>query len=45
MGVMQIFGAYAGSTIAIKKGARVIRPLMVVMSVAIAVKLLADAWA
>lgn len=45
MGVMQIFGAYAGSTIAIKKGARVIRPLMAAMSVAIAVKLLADAWA
>lgn len=43
MGVMQIFGAYAGSTIAIKNGAKVIRPVIAVMSVAIAVKLLLDA--
>ncbi len=43
MAITQVFGAYVGSTIAIKKGALVIKPLIVLSSVAIALKLLFDA--
>lgn len=42
MGVGQFVGAQAGSRLAMAKGAKVIRPLLVVTSVGMALKLLAD---
>lgn len=42
MGVGQFLGAQAGSRLAMKNGAKIIRPLLVVTCIALAVKLLAD---
>jgi uncharacterized membrane protein YfcA len=42
MGLGQFLGAQAGSRLAMKSGARVIRPLLVVVSLVLALKLLAD---
>ncbi|AZO46634.1 MAG: hypothetical protein EOS58_17450 [Mesorhizobium sp.] len=42
MGVAQFFGARLGASLAIRIGARLIKPLLVVVCVALAVKLLAD---
>jgi uncharacterized membrane protein YfcA len=42
MGVGQFLGAQAGSRLAMKNGARIIRPLLVVTCVALTIKLLAD---
>ncbi|CUH51410.1 TSUP family transporter [Shimia sp. R11_0] len=42
MGVMQVLGARLGAKMAMAKGARLIRPLLVVTSVALALKLLWD---
>jgi uncharacterized membrane protein YfcA len=42
MGAGQFLGAQAGSHLAMKNGARIIRPLLVVTCIALAVKLLAD---
>ncbi|WP_101760319.1 TSUP family transporter [Oceanicoccus sp. KOV_DT_Chl] len=42
MAVAQMIGAYFGSNLAIKKGAAVIKPLLVFTTMAIAVKLLLD---
>jgi uncharacterized membrane protein YfcA len=42
MGVGQFLGAQAGSRLAMRSGARLIRPLLVVACVALAIRLLAD---
>lgn len=42
MGVAQVAGAYAGSHVAIRNGARIIRPLLVFVCLAMAAKLLFD---
>lgn len=42
MGVGQFLGAQTGSRLAMKSGARIIRPLLVVTCIALAIKLLAD---
>lgn len=42
MALAQIVGAYFGSNLAMKKGAVVIRPLLVVTTIGIAIKLLVD---
>ena len=42
MGAMQIVGAWAGARLAMRVGARLIKPLLVVMCVALALRLLAD---
>ncbi|MEH6558730.1 MAG: TSUP family transporter [Oceanicoccus sp.] len=42
MALAQIVGAYFGSNLAMKKGAAVIRPLLVVTTIGIAIKLLVD---
>ncbi len=42
MGVGQFFGAQLGSRVAIKKGAIIIKPMLVIMCIAMAVKLLLD---
>jgi uncharacterized membrane protein YfcA len=42
MGVAQILGARVGAGLAVRKGARIIKPLLVVTCVALAVRLLAD---
>lgn len=42
MGVGQFLGAQAGSRLAMRSGARVIRPLLVVACIALAIRLLAD---
>jgi hypothetical protein len=42
MGVGQFLGAQAGSRLAMKNGAKIIRPLLVVTCIALAIKLLAD---
>ena len=44
MGVMQILGARLGAKVAMAKGARLIRPLLVLTSVALALKLLWEVW-
>ena len=42
MGVGQFIGAQVGSRLAMKNGARIIRPLLVVACIALAIRLLAD---
>lgn len=42
MGVGQFLGAQAGSRLAMRSGARIIRPLLVIACVALAIRLLAD---
>jgi uncharacterized membrane protein YfcA len=42
MGIGQFLGAQVGSRVAMKSGARIIRPLLVVACIALATKLLAD---
>ena len=42
MGVGQFLGAQAGSRLAMKNGAKIIRPLLVVTCIARAIRLLAD---
>lgn len=42
MGAAQIAGAYAGSTMASRIGARLIKPMLVIASTAMALKLIAD---
>ena len=42
MGAGQFLGAHLGSRYAMKKGARIIKPLLVIVSVALAIRLLAD---
>ncbi len=42
MGVAQVIGAQAGAHMAMKNGVRIIRPLLVLVCCAVAVKLLAD---
>jgi uncharacterized protein len=42
MGIGQFLGAQAGSRLAMKNGAKIIRPLLVITCIALAVKLLAD---
>lgn len=42
MGVGQFLGAQAGSRLAMKNGAKIIRPLLVVTCIGLAIKLLAD---
>ena len=42
MGVAQFLGARAGAHLAIRNGARLIKPLLVIVCVALAIKLLAD---
>lgn len=42
MGAGQFLGAQLGSRYAMKKGARIIKPLLVIVSVALAIRLLAD---
>jgi len=42
MGVAQFLGARTGACLAIRNGARLIKPLLVVVCVALAAKLLAD---
>ena len=42
MGAGQVLGAQLGSRYAMKKGAKIIKPLLVVVSLALAVRLLAD---
>jgi hypothetical protein len=44
MGATQFAGAQVGSRLAVRVGARVIRPLLVVTSVALALRLLWQAW-
>lgn len=45
MGVAQAAGAHLGARLAVRVGARVIRPLLVVTSLALAARLLWQAWA
>jgi hypothetical protein len=42
MGVGQMIGAWLGSQLAIKHGGKVIRPLLVISSVSLSIKLLLD---
>ena len=42
MGVMQLLGARLGSALAMRIGARLIKPLLIVISVALAIRLLLD---
>jgi len=42
MGVVQFIGARVGAGLAMKKGARLIKPLLVITCVALAVRLLLD---
>ena len=42
MGVGQFAGAQVGSRFAMKNGARIIKPLLVITCIALAIKLLAD---
>jgi uncharacterized membrane protein YfcA len=42
MGVGQFFGAQAGSRLAMRNGAKIIKPLLVVVCIAFAIKLIAD---
>ena len=42
MGVCQFFGARVGATLAMKNGARLIKPLLVVTCVVLAIKLILD---
>ena len=42
MGAGQFLGAQAGSRVAMKSGAKIIKPLLVVTSVALAIRLMAD---
>ena len=42
MGVMQFIGARVGANLAMKKGARIIKPLLIVACVGLAIKLLMD---
>lgn len=42
MGVGQFLGAQTGSRFAMRQGARIIKPLLVVTCVALAIRLLAD---
>lgn len=42
MGVCQFLGAQLGSRLAMRIGAKLIKPLLVIVCVALAVKLLAD---
>lgn len=42
MGAGQFLGAQAGSRVAMKNGARIIKPLLVVTSIALAIRLMAD---
>ena len=44
MGVAQFAGAQVGSRLAVRIGARMIRPLLVIVSVALALRLLWQAW-
>ena len=44
MGAAQFAGAQVGSRLAVRVGARMIRPLLVVVSVALALRLLWQAW-
>ena len=45
MGLAQVAGAQVGARLAVRVGARVIRPLLVVVSLALAARLLWQAWA
>lgn len=45
MGLAQFAGAQLGARLAVRVGARVIRPLLVIVSVALALRLLWQAWA
>ncbi len=42
MGAAQFLGARLGASVAMRQGARLIRPMLVVVCIALAVKLLAD---
>ena len=42
MGVCSMLGAQIGSRLAIKQGARIIRPLIVITCCALSIKMLAD---
>jgi uncharacterized membrane protein YfcA len=42
MGAGQFLGAQAGSRVAIKNGAKIIKPLLVITSIALAIRLMAD---
>ena len=42
MGIGQLLGAQAGSSFAMKKGAKIIKPLLIFTSMALAVRLMAD---
>ena len=42
MGAGQFLGAQAGSRVAMKSGARLIKPLLVITSIALAIRLMAD---
>ena len=42
MGAMQLVGARLGSAVAIRNGARIIKPLLIVVSVGLAIRLLLD---
>ena len=42
MGMGQVIGAWLGSQLAIKHGGKVIRPLLVISSVSLSIKLLLD---
>ncbi|WP_243108631.1 TSUP family transporter [Clostridium rectalis] len=40
MGIFMVFGAYTGSKVALKQGARFIKPIFIIMSFAVAVKMI-----
>jgi uncharacterized membrane protein YfcA len=42
MGVAQFFGARLGAAVAMKKGAAIIKPLLITVCIALAIKLLTD---
>lgn len=42
MGIMQLLGARLGSALAMRHGARIIKPLLVLVSIALAIRLLLD---
>lgn len=42
MGLGQVLGAQLGSRVAMRQGARIIKPLLVTVSIALAIRLLAD---
>jgi uncharacterized membrane protein YfcA len=44
MAIGQILGARLGSSLAVKKGARFIRPLYIVMVLATIIKMVIDRW-